>query len=133
MKTKFRGLIKAEKKVCRVLMVDWIFKDITVCPLEILVTEPKDIPSGAVKNYSFKEVKLLTYINIKDKNGREVYYQDLIKKDNTTYTVEFDKAEGTFYLKSTLNTIDDISVIGVAKGETLGNVEENLHILIPNK
>ena len=133
MKTKFRGLIKAEKKVCRVLMVDWIFKDITVCPLEILVTEPKDIPSGAVKNYSFKEVKLLTYINIKDKNGREVYYQDLIKKDNTTYTVEFDKAEGTFYLKSTLNTIDDISVIGVAKGETIGNVEENLHILIPNK
>ena len=135
MKTKFRGLVRKESKVYRVILIDWIYKDIVVCPLDIIVSEPKDIAAGTTKNFDFKEVKLLPYINIKDKNGKEVYYNDLIKdlKANT-YTVELDTKGGLYCLKPTKKGTPAKELLLIKEEcETLGNVEENLHILIPNK
>jgi len=135
MKTKFRGLVKKESKVYRVIMIDWIYKDIVLCPIGLIITEPKDIPVGATKNFNFKEVKLLPYINIKDKNGKEVYYNDLVKDTKAnTYTVELDSKGGLYCLKPTKKGAPEKELVMVKEEcETMGNIEEHLHILIPNK
>ena len=100
-KIKFRAWLKEDKKMVNVETMD--FTDKSIQYLE----KSEFINAYLLRRVSFDDVKLMQYTEIKDKNGKEIYENDLISCNKHKNIVVFFEG-GCFkvkYLRNSTTTI----------------------------
>ena len=78
--------------------------------------------------YFPEEVELMQSTGLKDKNGKLIYEGDVVKQNNTIYSVNW--LNGTFCFKDTLNGENyTVEFVVPEKQEVIGNMYENKELL----
>ena len=96
-KIKFRAWLKEDKKMVNVETMD--FTDKSIQYLE----KSEFINAYLLRRVSFDDVKLMQYTGIKDKNGKEIYENDLISCNKHKNIVVFFEG-GCFKVKYLRNS-----------------------------
>lgn len=90
---------------------------------------------GDTLRYAFNEVELMQYIGLKDKNGKEIFENDIIKLSDKLHGYITFK-EGKFiviYIEKNLpKKIQDCGIY-LSCYEVIGNIYENPELLKENK
>ena len=128
---KFRAWIKEDKKMENVKTMD--FTDKTIRCLK----KNEFINAYLLRRVSFDDVELMQYTGLKDKNGKEIYENDLISCNKYKNIVVFFEG-GCFkvkYLRNSTTTITCTlnSFLEKYKCKISGNVYENKNLLEENR
>ena len=127
---KFRAWLKEDKKMVNVETMD--FTDKSIQYLE----KSEFINAYLLRRVSFDDVKLMQYTGIKDKNGKEIYENDLISCNKHKNIVVFFEG-GCFkvkYLRNSTTTITCTlnSFLEKYKCKISGNIYEPPELLEEN-
>lgn len=75
-----------------------------------------------------KDCELMQSTGLKDKNGKLIYEGDIVKQNNTTYSVNW--FNGSFCFKDILNGKNyTVEFVMSEKQEVIGNIYENKELL----
>ncbi len=79
----------------------------------------------------FKDLIWLEYTGLKDKNGKEGYFDDLVKWGKAIYKVVWNEKEGIAALQyvSGQEVFKYLRISQIKQGEIIGNVYENPELL----
>ena len=119
---KFRAWHKPTQLMDDVALIDFYNEKIG-----ILYADPV-MQCESIQKYNFNEVELMQYTGLKDKNGNEIYEDDILKtwiggyEQASPYVVE-DMRKLYFELKR------DNSYYRIQKTEILGNIYENQELI----
>ena len=115
---KYKAYVKHLKWLVEVVRIDFQYKEV-----EVDLTNGQ----GDTSEYSFDEVILVPYINVKDKNGKEAYAGDLIK--GPTYgegyllEIKWDEERACFYCHENGGSEDDhLNIEEIKQGEIVGSI-----------
>lgn len=122
---EFRAFLKKEKKMVEVEEINFIYEEVRFKDYETSFTKPIEI------NVSFNDIELMQYVGIKDKNGKKIFEDDIVRFTTGTYTsigyVEF--YNGMFQVVD----IEDDECTEILcycdELEVLGNCWDNLELL----
>ena len=116
---KFRAYYKADKRIYEVLYLDFASNELGLW----------DEETEFDFECSFEDVELMQYTDCKDKNGREIYEGDIVKKSNGAIGQ-------VVYLKATAGykpynngQVFDLFEADARYLEVVGNIYENPEIL----
>lgn len=123
---KMKAWLKKEKKMVAIIGIDLNYQ-------YIRYTDDGNLFKDDYKIADFKDVKLLQYIGMKDKNNKEVYEGDILKlRDNHgIQLVKYHDEWSAFILESQKDT--SVGVLGLyfdkEDFEIIGNAYENSELL----
>jgi uncharacterized phage protein (TIGR01671 family) len=123
---KMKAWLKKEKKMVAVIGIDFNYE-------YIRYTEDGNLFNENYKTAEFKNVELLQYIGMKDKNNKEVYEGDILKlRDNHGIKlVKYHDEWSAFIVESQKDT--SVGVLGLyfdkEEFEIIGNAYENSELL----
>ena len=128
---KFRAWIKEDKKMENVKTMD--FTDKTIRCLK----KNEFINAYLLRRVSFDDVELMQYTGLKDKNGKEIYENDLISCNKYKNIVVFFE-NGCFKVKYSKNDTTNVTCtldtfLEKYKCKISGNVYENKNLLEENR
>lgn len=131
---KFRAWLKKEKKMVDVLSIDLEAKMIVFYNQE---EEYEDIIREA--SAPFKDIELLEYIGLKDKDGNEIYEDDIVHicGFSNIDVVEYDSSYVGFVLKSYckngevlyVEPLSEYTRFASPELEVIGNIYDNPELL----
>ena len=117
---KFRAWHKEKKIMGEVLGIDILHKEIFFSNEDVDCYEHTD----------FKDIELMEYTGLKDKNNKEIYEGDIVTLHNSKYKVIFNSKEAGFVLR------DDEFEMNIPftnnnnkRMEIIGNIYENPELL----
>lgn len=117
---KFRAWHKGKKIMGEVLGIDILHKEIFFSNEDVDCYEHTD----------FKDIELMEYTGLKDKNNKEIYEGDIVTLHNSKYKVIFNSKEAGFVLR------DDEFEMNIPftnnnnkRMEIIGNIYENPELL----
>ena len=120
---KFRAWHKEEKIMGEVLGIDILHKEIFFSNENVDCYEHTD----------FKDIELMEYTELKDKNNKEIYEGDIVTLHNGKYKVMFNTEEARFVLR------DDEFEMNIPftnnnnkRMEVIGNIYENSELMEDN-
>lgn len=120
---KFRAWHKGKKIMGEVLGIDILHKEIFFSNEDVDCYEHTD----------FKDIELMQYTGLKDKNNKEIYEGDIVTLHNSKYKVIFNSKEAGFVLR------DDEFEMNIPftnnnnkRMEVIGNIYENPELLKEN-
>ena len=120
---KFRAWHKEEKIMGEVLGIDILHKEIFFSNENVDCYEHKDV----------KDIELMEYTELKDKNNKEIYEGDIVTLHNGKYKVIFNTEEARFVLR------DDEFEMNIPftnnnnkRMEVIGNIYENSELMEDN-
>ena len=120
---KFRAWYKEKKRIGKVLGIDILHKEIYFSNEDVDCYEHTD----------FKDIELMQYTGLKDKNNKEIYEGDIVTLHNSKYKVIFNSKEAGFVLR------DDEFEMNIPftnnnnkRMEVIGNIYENPELLKEN-
>ena len=120
---KFRAWHKEKKIMGEVLGIDILHKEIFFSNEDVDCYEHTD----------FKDIELMQYTGLKDKNNKEIYEGDIVTLHNSKYKVIFNSKEAGFVLR------DDEFEMNIPftnnnnkRMEVIGNIYENPELLKEN-
>ena len=123
---KFRAYHKERKEIFEIASIDFEEKKAA-------------LSNGIIKllNVDFKQFELLQYTGVKDKNGKEIYENDLISCNKYKNIVVFFE-NGCFKVKYSKNDTTNVTCtldtfLEKYKCKISGNVYENKNLLEENK
>ena len=133
-KLKFRAWLKEEKKMVNVETMD--FTDKSIQYLE----KNEFINAYLLRRMIFDDIELMQYTGLKDKNGKEIYEEDIIKYKFPYDTrlkhispVKFLETEASFGIKDRYgNEIPLYTISANNYFEVIGNIYENKNLLEEN-
>ena len=120
---KFRAWYKEKKRIGKVLGIDILHKEIYFSNEDVDCYEHTD----------FKDIELMQYTGLKDKNNEEIYEGDIVTLHNGKYKVIFNIKEARFVLRDdefeseipfTNNNNERMKIVG--------NIYENPELLKEN-
>jgi len=128
---KFRAWIKEDKKMENVKTMG--FTDKTIRCLK----KNEFINAYLLRRVSFDDVELMQYTGLKDKNGKEIYENDLISCNKYKNIVVFFE-NGCFKVKYSKNDTTNVTCtldtfLEKYKCKISGNVYENKNLLEENR
>ena len=128
---KFRAWLKEDKKMENVKTMD--FTDKTIRCLK----KNEFINAYLLRRVSFDDVELMQYTGLKDKNGKEIYENDLISCNKYKNIVVFFE-NGCFKVKYSKNDTTNVTCtldtfLEKYKCKISGNVYENKNLLEENR
>ena len=128
---KFRAWLKEDKKMENVKTLD--FTDKTIRCLK----KNEFINAYLLRRVSFDDVELMQYTGLKDKNGKEIYENDLISCNKYKNIVVFFE-NGCFKVKYSKNDTTNVTCtldtfLEKYKCKISGNVYENKNLLEENR
>lgn len=117
---KFRAWHKEKKIMGEVLGIDILHKEIFFSNEDVDCYEHTD----------FKDVELMQYTGLKDKNNKEIYEGDIVTLHNSRYKVIF-KTEGARFVLRNDEFELEITFINNnnERMEIVGNIYENSELL----
>ena len=120
---KFRAWHKGKKIMGEMLGIDILHKEIFFSNEDVDCYEHTD----------FKDIELMQYTGLKDKNNKEIYEGDIVTLHNSKYKVIFNSKEAGFVLR------DDEFEMNIPftnnnnkRMEVIGNIYENPELLKEN-
>lgn len=117
---KFRVWLKEKKIMGEVLGIDILHKEIFFSNEDVDCYEYKD----------FKNIELMQYTGLEDKNNKEIYEGDIITFYNRKYKVTFNTEGARFVLRYDEFELDIIFINHNNKRmEVIGNIYENPELL----
>ena len=74
---------------------------------------------------------LIQYIGLKDRNGKESYFDDLIRWGKSIYQIVWDEGKGIAWLRkvSGNEVFSQLRIDLVKQGEVIGNIYEHSYLL----
>jgi len=128
---KFRAWLKEDKKMVDVETMDFTDKSIQY------LKRSEIINAYILKRESFDDVELMQYTGVKDKNGKEIYENDLISCNKYKNIVVFFE-NGCFKVKYPRNDTTNIicaldTFLEKYMCKISGNIYENKKLLEENK
>ena len=75
--------------------------------------------------------KIEQYTGLKDKNGKEAYFSDLVKIDTGIYQIIWDEDYAGYFLKLVggIGVTSGLPMFNLKEGEVIGNIHENKELL----
>ena len=121
---KFKAFFKVDGQIYEVLSIDFLNKEVTLWDKETAVNFEA----------SFKDIELLQYTGVNDKNGKEIYTGFFVKWGLRTYKICFDCG---FYMHDLSRINPEYPITKEFKEapdefEIVGNIYENPEILKDN-
>ena len=117
---KFRAWHKEKKIIGEILGIDILHKEIFFSNEDVDCYEHTD----------FKDIELMQYTGLKDKNNEEIYEGDIVTLHNGKYKVIFNTEEARFVLR------DDEFEMNIPftnnnnkRMEVIGNIYENSELI----
>ena len=128
---KFRAWLKEDKKMVNVETMDFVDKSIQY------LKKGEIINAYILRRESFDDVELMQYTGVKDKNGKEIYENDLIYCNKHKNIVVFFES-GCFKVKYPRNDTTNIicaldTFLKKYMCKISGNIYENKNLLEENK
>lgn len=131
---KFRAWLKEDKKMVNVEAMDFTDKSIQY------LKRSEIINAYILRREGFDDVELMQYTGLKDKNGTEIYENDIVKfivlegygehADQFEYIDKVEYYISEFELRQIGLKLSDESIIVI---EIIGNIYENPKLLEENK
>jgi len=113
---KFRAWHKEKKIMGEVLGIDILHKEIFFSNEDVDCYEHTD----------FKDIELMEYTGLKDKNEKEIYEGDIVKIDSKLFTVSYMEEKASYMLDEIDSFMSDyLSNYNISKLEIVGNIYEN--------
>lgn len=132
---KFRAWHKSDEVMLNVFAIDWHEKYIAHDPVQRFVEMIEVYPRYEMEGASdLKEVKLMQYTGIKDKEGKEIYDGDILRIEYhddeapDVYVGDFEFSEGCYGMnvQATHTHSKHFSPFNEqARPEVIGNIYEN--------
>ena len=85
------------------------------------------------RSRGFDQVELMQFTGLLDRNGREIYEDDVIKSGGYRWVVRWGDNLGGYYLLSVESDIRPDSYLRAQATEILGNIYENPELLKEGK
>lgn len=128
---KFRAWLKDDKTMEFVDIIDWNFESISFSKLIPIKESNPEYDEIEVR---FKEVELMQYTGLKDRNGKEIYEGDIVKNIVTLCVGEilWVKAYCRYGLKEAIfpnSTKPIVDCTMAQRYEVIGNIYENSELL----
>ena len=121
---KFRAWHKEKKIMGEVLGIDILHKEIFFSNEDVDCYEHTD----------FKDIELMQYTGLKDKNNKEIYEGDIVTLHNSKYKVIFNTKEARFVLRDDeFESEIPFTNNNNERMEIIGNIYENPELLGENK
>jgi hypothetical protein len=121
---KFRAWLKEKKIIGEVLGIDILHKEIFFSNEDVDCYEHTD----------FKDIELMQYTGLKDKNNKEIYEGDIVTLHNSKYKVIFNTKEARFVLRDDeFESEIPFTNNNNERMEIIGNIYENPELLGENK
>ena len=120
---KFRAWLKNIEKMVEVEEINFIYEEVRFKDYETPFTKPIEI------NVSFKDVELMQYTGLKDKNGVKIFEGDIVKFDDNLYQIVYDDEDCSFVLSSKEEKHRVLGCWRTPKMEVIGNIYENKELL----
>lgn len=121
---KFRAWHKGKKIIGNVLGIDILHKEIFFSNENVDCYEHVD----------FKNIELMQYTELKDKNNKEIYEGDIVTLHNSKYKVIFLSEEARFVLRDDEFEYEiPFTNNNNKRMEVIGNIYENPELLGENK
>lgn len=138
-KTKFRAWLKNEKRMVKVLSIDFQNKEIGFAPIEIDIDAFSKIEDyyAVLETKKFDEIELIQFIGQYDDNDKEIYEEDIIEYSygcncKRKAIVKYD----SYNLKFVISVDNEPSVLDfeelykiAQKIKVIGNIYENPELL----
>ena len=113
---KFRAWLKEKKIIGKVLGIDILHKEIYFSNENINCYEYTE----------FKDIELMQYTGLKDKNEKEIYEGDIVKIDRQLFIVSYMEEKASYMLDEIDSFMSDyLSNYNISKLEIVGNIYEN--------
>lgn len=113
---KFRAWHKEKKIMGEVLGIDILHKEIFFSNEDVDCYEHTD----------FKDIELMEYTGLKDKNEKEIYEGDIVKIDRQLFIVSYMEEKASYMLDEIDSFMSDyLSNYNISKLEIVGNIYEN--------
>lgn len=125
---EFRAWLKAKKKMVVVFIIDFEQQLITYYE-----QDPEYDDVLRERQASFKDIELMQYTELKDKNGVKIFEGDIVKYDEKTAVVEYGYHNCgccySVYGFALINSRHRISALTFAYCKVIGNIYENPELL----
>ncbi len=125
---RFRAWDKVNKEM--VLPSDIPIGDAPRISLELTGSVTATYPDKTIF-WDIQNVILMQYTGLKDKNGKESYFDDLVKWGKSVYQIIWNEEKGFAYLKrmSGFEIWDKLEISELKTGEIIGTFHENPELL----
>ena len=136
---KFRAWDKAEKKMCGVTVLTWDGKIsgaflVGNSPTKESASDDGEFIIGGIPDGHFcpiKDIELMEYTGLKDKNGKEIYEGDIVNvrtNKGNEQPVVF-RGKYSWCLDWGNESGDELSAIGEDAVKVIGNIRENPELI----